>query len=223
MIYVDGGEKLRSLTMAGARLLDIGCGTGVTVSSYRVGMQNVEIYGIDAYHEPDEVQSSIKYTKQDIDGAVLPYEDGFFDVVVLCHILEHVRSPITLIREAFRVLRPGGVIYVETPSVRSMRVPDLRFLREQYAAANYYDDFTHIGRPQTGHSLFHLLNRNGFDVLEVEFARPRHWILKGIRHVVSGTLHKNRVTLCTGIWYLVGWAIYGVGRKNEDKKVPSHV
>ena len=223
MIYVDGGEKLRRLTAAGSRLLDIGCGTGLTVSSYRVGMDEVEIYGIDAYHEPEEVQSFINYTKQDIDGTALPYEDAFFDVVVLCHILEHVRSPVTLIREAFRVLRPGGVIYVETPSVRSMRVPDLRFLREQYAAANFYDDFTHVGRPQTSHSLFHLLNRNGFDVLEVEFARPRHWIIKGIRHVVSGTLHKNRVILCTGIWYLVGWAIYGVGRKNEDKRVPSYV
>ena len=223
MIYVDGGEKLRKFTPPGSRLLDIGCGTGLTASSYRVGMRQVELYGIDAYHDPSEVRSFINYTKQDIDGETLPFESRFFDVAVLCHILEHLRNPLNLVAETFRVLRPGGVIYVETPSVRSLLVPGLRFQNEQYAAANYYDDFTHIGRPQTIHSLFHLLDRNGFDVLEVDYARPRHWIRTGLRHILSAPRHKNRATLCTGIWYLVGWAIYGIGRKNEDKKVPSHV
>lgn len=223
MIYVDGGEKLRSFTRAGSRLLDVGCGTGRTISTYRIGMQDVAIYGIDAYQDPAQVQHFINYVKQDIDGVPLPYEDEFFDVVVLCHILEHVRHPVMLINEVFRVLRPDGIVYVETPSVRSLFVPDIRFLNEQYAAANFYDDFTHIGRPQTIHSLYHLLDRNGFDVVEVNYARPRHWLREGIRHLITGVLYKQRTTLCSGIWYLVGWAIYGIGRKHSTKTVLSHV
>ncbi len=223
MIYVDGGEKLRELTAIGSKLLDIGCGTGLTISSYRIGMQEVEIHGIDAYHDPTEVEDFIKYTKRDIDGICLPYDDNFFDVVVLCHVLEHVRNPVLLITEAFRVLRPGGFIYVETPSIRSLLVPEIRFLQEQYAAANFYDDYTHVGRPQSLHSLYHLLNRNGFDIAEIAYARPRHWILIGLKYILRGTVHKNRRTLCTGIWHLVGWAIYGIGRKNPDKQTRSHV
>jgi hypothetical protein len=29
--------------------------------------------------------------------------------------------------------------------------------------------------------------------------------------------------LNTGIWYLAGWAVYGIGRKNENKKTASYV
>jgi SAM-dependent methyltransferase len=223
MIYVDGGAKLGSFVPSGSRLLDIGCGTGRTTAAYREKLTNVEIFGVDGFHEPAEVQSFIRYTKHDVDGTRLPYEDAYFDVVVLNHILEHVRSPVSLINETCRVLRPGGIIYLETPSVRSMFVPDMRFMNEQYAAVNYFDDFTHVGRPQTIHSLFHLLNRNGFDVVEVEYARPQRWIRIGVINLLRGLRHKNRNIFSSGIWHLVGWSIYGIARKNDAKRIPSYV
>jgi SAM-dependent methyltransferase len=223
MLYVDGGATLRRFTPPGARLIDIGCGTGKTVAAYRQGMEGVEIHGIDGYFDPGSVDPAIKFTRQDVDGTILPYEDNFFDVAILSHILEHVRAPVTLINEAHRILKPGGVIYVETPSVRSLWVPQLPLFNEQYAAANFYDDYTHVGRPQTIHSLYHLLHRNGFDVVEVKYARPPGWIHRGLRYILSGLKHRLRPPLCTGIWYLVGWAIYGIGRKSEGKSVPSYV
>lgn len=223
MIYVDGGAKLRSYTPSGATLLDVGCGTGLTMSTYRVGMRSVEFYGVDGYHRPEEVQGFVKFTQQDVDGTRLPYADNFFDVVVLCHILEHVHHPVALVHEVFRILKSGGVVYIETPSTNSLWVPPLRLFNHDYSAANYYDDYTHVGRPQTIHSLFHMLHRNGFDVAEVEYARPKHWILRGLKYMLSGLAHRQRRTLNTGIWYLVGWAVYGVARKNPTKSLPSYV
>jgi SAM-dependent methyltransferase len=47
------------------------------------------------------------------------YPDASFDVVAMFHVLEHVASPKELCRESLRVLRPGGVLCIETPNVDS--------------------------------------------------------------------------------------------------------
>lgn len=46
----------------------------------------------------------------------LPFRSGSFDLIVCKFVLEHVTEPVRVIREFFRVLRPGGVIAVLTPN-----------------------------------------------------------------------------------------------------------
>jgi SAM-dependent methyltransferase len=49
------------------------------------------------------------------DAHVLPFSDGSLDAVIMQAVLEHLAEPRTAIAEARRVLRPGGVLYVEMP------------------------------------------------------------------------------------------------------------
>lgn len=49
------------------------------------------------------------------DGKELPFKDASVEGVLLQGVLEHVPEPYALLREAFRVLRPGGIAYVEVP------------------------------------------------------------------------------------------------------------
>lgn len=50
------------------------------------------------------------------DSTALPFGDASFDVVIASHIIEHLESPETLLRECLRVLRPAGVLRVSCPS-----------------------------------------------------------------------------------------------------------
>jgi SAM-dependent methyltransferase len=50
-----------------------------------------------------------------MDITALPRADETFDVVICSHVLEHVDADATAMRELLRVLRPGGVAYVQVP------------------------------------------------------------------------------------------------------------
>lgn len=57
----------------------------------------------------------------------LPFEDASFDVVVAGELFEHLRFPETVVAEAHRVLRPGGVLVGSVPN--AFRVQSrLRFI-----------------------------------------------------------------------------------------------
>lgn len=49
----------------------------------------------------------------------LPYPDGAFDLVVSMDVVEHVVDPSPWLREALRVLRPGGTLFLTTPNYAS--------------------------------------------------------------------------------------------------------
>jgi SAM-dependent methyltransferase len=91
------------------RILDLGCGNG-DFGRYRPS-RDIEVYGVDV--DRGAVASATRFevaVQGDLDGSTLPYEDQFFDGVLARDILEHLREPWVTLREAHRVLRPGGVI-----------------------------------------------------------------------------------------------------------------
>lgn len=46
----------------------------------------------------------------------LPFEDSSFDVVHTSHVFEHLEDPLAGAVEAFRVLKPGGMLFIEVPN-----------------------------------------------------------------------------------------------------------
>jgi uncharacterized protein YbaR (Trm112 family) len=74
------------------------------------------------------------------DGHRLPFGDGLLDGILCTGVLEHVNDAEAVVREAWRVLRPGGMIYVAVP-----------FMQGYHPASGTHQDFrrlTHVGLQQ---------------------------------------------------------------------------
>ncbi|HYY88432.1 MAG TPA: class I SAM-dependent methyltransferase, partial [Chloroflexota bacterium] len=96
------------------RILDIGCGLGMYVSQFRRFTEDV--HGVDV--DPDKVAQASQWLPnlQVAPAEQLPYADGSFDVILLNEVIEHVDDDQRTIREAFRVLAPGGHIIIYAPN-----------------------------------------------------------------------------------------------------------
>lgn len=78
------------------RLLDLGCGSRSLKGAVRY----------DLFISPPGVRG---------DASRLPFARASFDSVIATALLEHVPYPRRVVREVRRVLRPGGLLYVEIP------------------------------------------------------------------------------------------------------------
>lgn len=100
-------------TAPGGTVLDVGCGQGVGLEVFKsAGLEPIGItLGDDA-----EVCRAKGFEVVEMDLSFLDFEDGRFDLVWCRHALEHSVFPFFTLSEMHRVLKPGGVLYVEVPA-----------------------------------------------------------------------------------------------------------
>ncbi len=117
----------------GQRVLEVGFGTGLAFLN--LAEMYAEIYGIDLTASIPEVQSvfaPLGIHPNLRQGSVLdmPYEDNFFDTVLLISILEHLKPHelAQAFREIRRVLKPGGQVVYGAPVERPFMVFMFRLL-----------------------------------------------------------------------------------------------
>jgi SAM-dependent methyltransferase len=110
---VDHDVELDAIEAAGLgtgdALLDVGCGTGAFLARLRAQHHTGRLCGLDSSPAAVAAATAISEVTATLGNAeALPYGDGEFDVVTARHMLYHVDDPVAAIREAHRVLRPGG-------------------------------------------------------------------------------------------------------------------
>ena len=126
------------------KVLDIGCGS----KPYEQLFRNVESYiGVDVENSGhDHVNIKVDFF---YDGKTLPFGDEEFDNVICFEVLEHVFDINDLLREAQRVLKPGGLMLISIP-----------FAWEEHEIPYDFARYTSYG-------LTHIINSNGFKVLQL--------------------------------------------------------
>jgi ubiquinone/menaquinone biosynthesis C-methylase UbiE len=123
--YVNGRRrKLRTaavrlsriaglLDTAQPKLLDIGCSLGYTVEAgSRLGW---DAHGVDINDEMVDLCQKRGLNCRRVSEDGLPYPDDCFDAVTAWHVIEHVPDVLETLREWSRVLKPGGILAMETP------------------------------------------------------------------------------------------------------------
>lgn len=111
-------RHLPPLPAGGGRLLDVGCGNGGFLMLARQAGWQVE--GID--FDAGAVQTARSRGLDVHHGGVELLEDrsACYDVITLCHVIEHVHDPVATLRRLHALLKPGGVLWLDTPNVSSL-------------------------------------------------------------------------------------------------------
>jgi SAM-dependent methyltransferase len=112
-------EKQLRLLGAASIIADLGAGQ-ISYKKLIAGFPNY--FGVDFYPY-DEVKVVCDFTEK------LPIKDSAVDAVILSNVLEHVPTPELLIREAFRILKPGGTIIGAVPFIIKIHQEPHDFLR----------------------------------------------------------------------------------------------
>ena len=100
----------------GTRVLDAGCGAGS--GSALLAEAGAVVHAVDFSHADvvlTERQSS-RVRAVTADVYRLPYTDDSFDLVISCHVLEHLDAPDRYLAEIERVLAPKGKLWLITPN-----------------------------------------------------------------------------------------------------------
>jgi len=106
--------------LPGKRVLDLGCGGGLF--SEALAAQGARVTGIDrsgasiAAARRHALEQDVAVDYQVADAATLPFADSSFDVVVASEVLEHLADVDGALKEAARVLVPGGLFIFDTPN-----------------------------------------------------------------------------------------------------------
>ena len=108
----------------GARVLDLGCGTG-RFAIPMAGQLGFDMVGADSSPEmlaEAKVKDTVESVRWDVqDAQHLAYPDASFDAVFMSHLLHHVDSPPRVVSECWRVLRSPGVLLVRYGAIEQIR------------------------------------------------------------------------------------------------------
>lgn len=152
------------------RLLDFGCGCGSFLE--RTHRQGWQVTGVDVS------AAAIQRVRTQLGLRAfvgsLPHPElrpASFDVVTMWHSLEHVHAPLDVVRQAHRLLVPGGMLLVVVPNIDSL---PFRWFGSAWNGLDLPRHLTHFA-PWT---LQLLLERAGFRVGPIRMVRHSHWLRK---------------------------------------------
>lgn len=196
-----------------AKLLDVGCGDCSSLRIIRRLRPDLELYGVDLLERESCKDLLVDFRKADLNREGIGFPDGKFDGIRASHLLEHLENPAVLQVEIPRLLKPGGLAYVEAPNPNSLRVPSFPIFREQGGSFHFRDDPAHV-RPYRTEELEAFLEWGGMEVLTSGVIRNPVKILLSPAILAGGLILRRRSWLTDAAWEISGWCSCAVGRKS---------
>jgi SAM-dependent methyltransferase len=127
------------------RVLDVGCGTG-TMIGHLARYGQAEGIDMDAAAVAFCHQRGVTAVQQ-VTGLPLPFADGTFDLVTALDVLEHIDDDRAMLRELYRILRPGGFFLLSVPAYPFLWGPqdDISNHKRRYVAPEIRERLTTTG------------------------------------------------------------------------------
>jgi SAM-dependent methyltransferase len=160
------------------RILDIGCGPGFLLSALN---RKWDKFGCEI--SPIAAEVAKKHaTVENSDFKKTCYPDKFFDVIVMHHVIEHLKDPLWAIRKVYRLLKGQGTLLIATPDFDSGCA---RLFGENYRLLH---DPTHINL-FSNDSMRRFLRDHGFiiDGVDYPFFETRHFTMENLERLFDTT------------------------------------
>jgi len=200
------------------KILDVGCASGSPQIAKRAFPRG-HYTAIDMV-PPDEDMAPYIDRFVQMDAGSLDYSalaDGDFDIVILSHVLEHIRNGEAVLASLLPKVRVGGVVYVEYPSTNSLRLPSA------INTLQFCDDPTHI-RMYSLVDIANTLLDGGFKVVDGGIRRDWPRILffpLAIPNQIVSLLKYGKLN-SKGLWDIAGFAEFAIGIRNEHSGLSTH-
>lgn len=131
----------KEITIENKTILEIGSGYGYIINqfqkrgSYAIGIDK----SINLVRSAKNNNTNCEYICGD--GALIPIEHNSIDVIILNHVIEHIKYKEKLMKECNRILRKEGVIYIATPNKHFFLDPHTKIPFFGYMSEKIHDRY----------------------------------------------------------------------------------
>ncbi|MFX1592158.1 MAG: class I SAM-dependent methyltransferase, partial [Promethearchaeota archaeon] len=100
------------------KILDIGCGLGLFL--YLAKKRGWEVSGIEiSKFASNFAKNKLKLNVINSDNLDI-FQDNFFDVIVVNHVLEHIKNPLLILRQIEKKLNINGILFIGVPNINGL-------------------------------------------------------------------------------------------------------
>lgn len=155
-------------SMAPIKILEIGCGCGATLAHLKGKYPNASTYGVEIVPKVADIAKFVSdVICADIEKIDFPWEENFFDYIIMGDVLEHLHEPSIVLKKLRKHLKKGGHIIVSMPNMKHYSVMLPLLINDQFS---YTDagilDTTHL-KMYTYTEIYRLLYSSGYEIEEV--------------------------------------------------------
>lgn len=175
----------------GLRVLDCGAWNGWFLSYRSPAVQQRIALDFDSHYAKELRQQDIDFVLSDLERGCIPLASDSIDLLAMNSTLEHLNCPEKIATEIWRVLKPGGIVFITVPDIMKYKF-------------RFWNDITHK-RPFTQDAMRFLFETHGMVTLEL--CSYNHNLF------IAGNLFPRRIHRL--LMRFRGDAILYVGRKPE--------
>ncbi len=146
-------------------VLEIGCGCGAVLAYIKSLHPNAEVYGVELISEVAKIAVHFgNVLCGDVEQMDYPWEEEFFDYIIMGDVLEHLSNPELVLRKLRKHLRTGGHILISMPNVKhySVLLPLICQDIFPYSDSGILDR-THV-KMYTGTEIKNLIWKSGYEI-----------------------------------------------------------
>lgn len=155
------------MTERSGSALDVGCGDGTLLSLLQNAFgQTWELRGFEVSAMRAETARQRGHEVALDEGAVNPFPPGSFDLVISTHVIEHVPDDRAYAAQLRGMVKPGGLVYVETP----VKLSGGWYFRRN-PQAGWVLDPTHVREYRSAEAVNDVLRSAGLEIVDEDLTQ----------------------------------------------------